>query len=63
MLWAAGEYPDLFRPALERLERLDESVIENIVAHVPDSRMSRPAREFATASMRHDLERMRELNR
>ena len=61
--WAAGKYPDLFRPALERLKRLDENVIENIVARVPDSWMSRPAREFAAASMRHGLERMRELNR
>lgn len=61
--WAAGKYPDLFRPALELLEGLDESAVENIVARVPDGWMSRPAREFATASMRHGLERMREMNR
>ena len=61
--WAAGKYPDLFRPALELLEGLDESAVENIVARVPDGWMSRPAREFATASMRHGLKRMREMNR
>ena len=49
-------YPDLFRPALARLERLDERSMSDLVERVPDHWMSPSARKFAIALVRYNFE-------
>ena len=55
---AVSVYPGLFLPALEKLKRLDESVISDLVNRVPDTWMSPLARKFAIALMCYNLERL-----
>ena len=59
-LAAHGE-PDLFRPAISRLEKLDDDSLREIVNRVPDDWMSSAAREFAIALMRYNVTTMREM--
>lgn len=59
-LGAHGE-PDLFRPAILRLEKLDDDSLREIVNRVPDDWMSSAAREFAIALMRYNVTTMREM--
>ena len=59
-LAARGE-PDLFRPAISRIENLDDDSLREIVNRVPDDWMSSAAREFAIAIMRYTIETMREM--
>ena len=59
-LAARGE-PDLFRPAISRLEKLDDDSLREIVNRVPDDWMSSAAREFSVALMRYTIETMREM--
>lgn len=46
---ASREYPDIFRPALAKLQGLDSSSIRDIVKRVPDDWMTSTSREFAIA--------------
>ena len=55
---AGRVYPAFFRPALEKLKRLDDSVISDLVNRVPDDWMSPLARKFAIALMCYNLERL-----
>ena len=55
---AVSAYPGLFLPALEKLERLNESKISDLVNRVPDDWMSPSARKFAIALMCYNLERL-----
>ena len=55
---AVSAYPALFLPALEKLERLNESKISDLVNRVPDTWMSPSARKFAIALMCYNLERL-----
>lgn len=55
---AVSTYPGLFLPALEKLERLNESKISDLVNRVPDDWMSPSARKFAIALMCYNLERL-----
>lgn len=57
-LAACGE-PDLFRPAISRLEKLDDDSLHEIVNRVPDDWMTPAAQEFAVALMRYNIENMR----
>ena len=55
---AAPTYPDLFRPALAKLQKLDENSISTIVNRVPDNWMSPAARAFAIALMCYNFEQL-----
>lgn len=58
---AARVEPDLFRPAISRLEKLDDDSLREFVNRVPDDWMSSAAREFSVALMRYTIETMRRL--
>ena len=55
---AASTYPDLFHPALAKLQKLDRDAISTIVNRVPDNWMSPAARAFAIALMSYNLEQL-----
>jgi hypothetical protein len=57
---AAPEYPDLFRPAIEKLDNLDESSLRRIVDSIPENWMTPTARAFAIELMRYSREQLRE---
>ena len=56
-------YPDLFLPALIKLNRLSDKYVENTVRRIPESWMSESARAFAVQLMHYNLSQMRELSR
>ena len=58
---AAVAYPDLFRPALKKLEKLDESSVSDLVNRIPDDWIPPSARKFAIALTRYNLEQLQEL--
>ena len=58
---AARRYPDLFRPALAKLEGLDESAMNDLVDRVPACWMTPSSREFAVALMRYGIEQLKGL--
>ena len=55
---ATRSYPDLFLPALENLERLDQGSLIELVDRVSCSWMSPSARKFAIAQMRYSIEQL-----
>ena len=57
---ATLRYPDLFRPALTKLRRLDRSSISDLVNRVPADWMTPLAREFAIVLMCSNRERLQE---
>lgn len=59
-LAARGE-PDIFRPAISRLEKLNDDSLRELVNRVPDGWMTPIAREFAVALMRYNIHTMRRL--
>ena len=61
--WGNRELPDLFRPALERLSNLDESVLPDVVRRVPGDMMTSSARKFANALLGYNYGRLRGLIR
>ena len=58
---ATREYPELFRPALTKLEKLDKKPLADLVNRVPNDWMSPSARKFAIALMSYNLEQLQEL--
>lgn len=56
---AARRYPNIFRPALEKLESLDETVIRSIIYRIPDEVMTPLAREFAATLILYNFEQLR----
>lgn len=60
---AARRHPDIFRPALTKLERLDEGAMNDLVDRVPACWMTPSSREFAVALMRCNLEQLEGLVR
>ena len=58
---ATLRYPDLFRPALTKLRRLNRSSISDLVNRVPADWMTPLAREFAIVLMCSNRERLQEL--
>ena len=54
-------YPDLFRPALAKLENVDRTLLSALVNRIPDCWMTSLARAFAIALMSHNLQRLGEL--
>ncbi len=59
---ATRTYPDLFRPALAKLDRLDTGSLRNIIDRVPSDWMSPSARKFALALMCYNLDQLRQLD-
>ncbi len=58
---ASERYPDLFGPALAKLDNLSDSSLREIVERTPESWMTATAREFAVALVRYNLGKMREI--
>ena len=58
---AAPVYPDLFRPALARLDDLDEPSLRQIVDSIPGDWMTPTARDFAFELMRYSCGQLREV--
>lgn len=58
---ALVEYPDFFRPILEKLSSLNEANILKIINRVPDNWMTHLQRTFAVELMRYNLEQMQVL--
>ena len=56
-------YPDIFRPALTKIEKLDETLVDDLLARMPEEWMSRSAKEFATALMRYSIGQLKEVLR
>ncbi len=59
---AAHKCPDLFRPALAKLNKLDEGSLRNVIDRVPSDWMSPSARKFAMALICYNLEQLRKLD-
>lgn len=55
---AAVAQPEIFKPALGRLDRLDRYKAEGIIARVPDAWMTPIAREFAVELMCYNSEEL-----
>ena len=58
---ATREYPELFHPALTKLEKLDERSVDDLVNRIPSDWMSPSARKFAIALRCYTLEQLQEL--
>ena len=58
---ASRSYPELFRPALRRLEHVECEVFGRLVSRVPAGWMTHPAREFATALVSYSRLQLKEL--
>ena len=56
-------HPDFFRPALMKLENLDDNNLRRVVNLVPEDWMSTSAQEFAIALLRYSLEQLGEIFR
>lgn len=54
-------HPELFHPALSRLEKLTQGTLTNLVDRVPRCWMSASARSFARALMCYNLQELRKL--
>ncbi len=55
---ATRSFPDIFRPALQNLEKLDEKSLIELVDRVPSNWVSPSARKFAIAQMRYSSEQL-----
>jgi len=58
---AAALHPELFEPALTRLERLEQQGIQAIIDRVPDDWMSPLARQFAVELMCYNHKELRKI--
>ncbi|MYC14770.1 MAG: hypothetical protein F4Y39_13655 [Gemmatimonadetes bacterium] len=58
---AAPTYPDLFQPAILKLEKFDKDSLSKIVNRVPTDWMTSSARTFAIALMNYNCEQLRRL--
>lgn len=57
---ATERYPDIFVPAMRKLNSLSESDFVRVVERIPDGWMSESAIRFAIALMRYNLAKLRE---
>lgn len=55
---AAQAHPDAFRPAINKLKRLDEDSLRGIMDRMPENWMSTSAQSFAIQLMCHNVERI-----
>ena len=58
---AAREHKEVFRPALNRLDWLDNDTISELIDRIPHDWMSAPARAFASALVSYSLNELKEL--
>lgn len=58
---AIQRYPGFFHSFSEKLRRLDENALKDLVHRVPGSWMTPSARRFAVALIRYNFEQMRNL--
>ena len=58
---AAQAHPDLFRSALQKLEKIDLAILQSIVNRVPTGWMSPLAREFIVAFVCYNMQELRKL--
>lgn len=58
---AAALNPDMFKPALARLERFGQQTIEDTIDRVPTNWMTPQARQFAAELMCYNLEELRKI--
>lgn len=58
---AAGLHPELFAPALKRLEKLHRARLHMIVGRVPEDWMSELARDFAVELMCYTLDQLKKV--
>lgn len=58
---ASRSYPELFRPALGRLEHIECEEFGRLVGRVPEGWMTHPAQEFATALVSYSHLQLKEL--
>ncbi len=54
-------YPDVFLPALRKLEKLNDESVKKIVSQIPGDWISETARTFAIALMRYNKKQLLEL--
>ena len=59
--WCVAHYPHIFRPALQKLERVDLAGITRILNKVPATCMSQPSRHFAVVLLSYNLSVLRKL--
>ena len=60
---AAHKYPDLFRQASQKLERVDEAELGQIVSRIPSKWMTPVSRVFTLALVRYNFEQLQEVFR
>ena len=60
---SAAGYPEIFRPALGKLDRISHASIDDVLHRVPDGWMSRWAMDFAKAMMWYNIGQLREVLR
>lgn len=60
---AAHKYPDLFRQAIQKLERVDEAELGQIVSRIPSEWMTPLSRVFTLALVRYNFEQLQEVFR
>ncbi len=58
---SVAEYPDIFRPAIAKLDILDDLSLSNIVDSIPQGWMIPGARAFAFELMRYSCAQLREV--
>lgn len=58
---SAASYPEIFRPALGKLDRINDASIDDVLHRVPDDWMSRWAMDFAKAMMSYNIGQLREV--
>ena len=60
---AAPRYPEIFGPALAKIHKVDERLIDQLLLRMPDGWMSRSARGFTAALMRYSIGQLQEVLR
>ena len=58
---SAASYPEIFRPALGKLVRINDATIDDVLHRVPGEWMSRWAMDFAKAMMLYNIDQLREV--
>ena len=59
---ACKAYPDLFAPGLDKLSRLGEDTMLNIVGQVPEDWMTVLQKDFAVAVVKENVQQLKELS-
>jgi len=60
---SAATYPETFRPAFGKLDRINDASIDDVLHRIPDEWMSRSAMDFAKAMTLYNIDQVREVLR